>query len=198
MRKRTLNIKDRTAYNNDRYDEMKSLLEISRKLFEQTEDEAGSVETEDIPTLEREKELTKDYNVSAGIITVHAYDRSDLELTDEEQSNYQETMDDFIEQVSDLVDFNALNMYENNIEWSGKLVKFDIDFYYSVGEKNGVYISGNMVQVDEDFSEMMETLKNYYNTFSSKWAKVLADRKSTKKNPESEDDFEDDNIEEIE
>jgi len=191
MRKRTLNIKDRTGYNNERYDEMKSLLNISRKLFEQIEDE---VETEDIPTLEREKEITKDYNVSSGIITVHAYDRSDLELTDEEQSNYQETMDDFIEQVSDLADFNTLNMYENNIEWSGRLVKFDIEYYYSVGEKNGVYISGNMVQVDEDFSEMMETLKSYYNTFSSKWAKVLADRKSTKRNPESEDDIEDDNM----
>lgn len=189
MRRRTLKIKDRTAYNNERYDEMKSLLDISRKLFEQVEDE---VETENIPTLEREKEVTKDYNVSSGLITVHAYDRSDLELTDEEQTNYQETMDDFIEQVSDLVDFNALNMYENNVEWSGRLVKFDIEYYYSVGEKNGVYISGNMVQVDEDFSEMMETLKNYYNTFSSKWAKVLADRKSTKRHPKSE--AEDDNI----
>ena len=193
MRKRTLKIKDRTAYNNERYDEMKSLLNISRKLFEQVED---NVDTEDIPTLEREKEVTKDYNVSSGIITVHAYDRSDLELTDEEQTNYQETMDDFIEQVSDLADFNTLNMYENNIEWSGRLVKFDIEYYYSVGEKNGVYISGNMVQVDEDFSEMMETLKSYYNTFSSKWAKVLADRKSTKRNPESEDEIEDDNMEE--
>ena len=191
MRKRTLKIKDRTDYNNDRYDEMKSLLNISRKLFEQVEDE---VEVEDTPTLEREKEVTKDYNVSSGLITVHAYDRSDLELTDEEQSNYQETMDDFIEQVSDLVDFNALNMYENNIEWSGRLVKFDIEFYYSVGEKNGVYISGNMVQVDEDFSEMVETLKSYHNTFSSKWAKVLADRKATKRNPESETDDEDDNM----
>ena len=189
MRKRTLNIKDHTTYNNDRYDEMKSLLNKSRKLFEQ-------VETEEVPTLEREKEVTKDYNVSSGLITVHAYDRSDLELTDEEQSNYQETMDDFIEQVSDLVDFNALNMYENNIEWSGKLVKFDVDYYYSVGEKNGVYISGNMVQVDEDFSEMMETLKSYYNTFSSKWAKVLADRKSTKRHPESDAEVEDDNVEE--
>ena len=189
MRKRTLKIKDRTSYANDRYDEMKSLLNISRKLFEQVEDEV-----EDIPTLEREKEVTKDYNVSSGIITVHAYDRSDLELTEEEQSNYQETMDDFIEQVSDLADFNALNMYENNVEWSGRLVKFDIEYYYSVGEKNGVYISGNMVQIDEDFTDMMETLKSYYNTFSSKWAKVLADRKSTKRNPESEADDEDDNM----
>jgi len=191
MRKRTLKIKDRTTYNNERYDEMKSLLNISRRLFEQVED---STEIEDVPTLEREKEVTKDYNVSSGLITVHAYDRSDLELTDEEQTNYQETMDDFIEQVSDLADFNALNMYENNVEWSGRLVKFDIEYYYSVGEKNGVYISGNMVQVDEDFSEMMETLKSYYNTFSSKWAKVLADRKSTKRNPESEADDEDDNM----
>ena len=38
MRKRTLKTKDRTSYNNDRYDEMKSLLNKSRRLFEQVED----------------------------------------------------------------------------------------------------------------------------------------------------------------
>ena len=83
MRKRTLKTKDRTSYNNDRYDEMKSLLNKSRRLFEQVED--GNEIEDTTPTLEREKEVTKDYNVSSGIITVHAYDRSDLELTDEEQ-----------------------------------------------------------------------------------------------------------------
>lgn len=173
MRRKTLNTKDFTSYNNNRYDEMKSLLNKSRRLFEQVE------EIEE--PLDRENEKTKEYAVSSGKIVVHGYTEHDITLTDEEKNNYQETMDDFVEQVSDLVDFNSLNIYENNVEWSGKLVKFDTEFFYSVGEKNGTYIIGNMVQVNEDFMEVLTNLKSYYQIFSAKWAKVLADRKSTNK-----------------
>ena len=64
---------------------------------------------------------------------------------------------------------------------SGVLVKFDTEFFYSVGEENGVYITGSMVKVDGEALEMLNNLKDYYQIFSAKWAKVLADRKSTKK-----------------
>ena len=172
--KKLNNIKDYTEYNNSRYDEMKSLLNKSRKLTEQV------TGVEDI-TLDREEEKTKEYDVSSGKIIVHGYTTSDITLTDEEKNTYQETMDDFIEQVSDLVDYNALNIYDNNVEWSGVLVKFDTEFFYSVGEENGVYITGSMVKIDSEALEMLNKLKDYYQIFSAKWAAVLADRKSTKK-----------------
>ena len=38
-----------------------------------------------------------------------------------------------------------------------------------------------MIKVDEEALEMLNNLKDYYQIFSAKWAKVLADRKSTKK-----------------
>jgi hypothetical protein len=167
-------VKDYTEYNNSRYDEMKSLLNKSRKLTEQV------TAIEDI-TLDREEEKTKEYDVSSGKIIVHGYTTPDITLTDEEKNVYQETMDDFIEQVSDLVDYNALNIYDNNVEWSGVLVKFDTEFFYSVGEENGVYVTGSMIKIDAEALEMFNKLKDYYQIFSAKWAKVLADRKSTKK-----------------
>ena len=162
-----------TDYTNQNYDDMKSLLNKSRRLTEQV----SSVE--DIP-LERDEEKTKEYDVSSGKIVVHGYTTSDITLTDEEKNAYQETMDDFVEQVSDLVDYNTLNIYNNNVEWSGVLVKFDTEFFYSVGEENGVYITGSMVKIDGEALEMLNNLKDYYQIFSAKWAKVLADRKSTK------------------
>ena len=167
-------VKDYTEYNNSRYDEMKSLLNKSRRLTEQV------TNIEDI-TLDREEEKTKEYDVSSGKIIVHGYTTPDITLTDEEKNTYQETMDDFIEQVSDLVDYNALNIYDNNVEWSGVLVKFDTEFFYSVGEENGVYVTGSMIKIDAEALEMFNKLKDYYQIFSAKWAKVLADRKSTKK-----------------
>ena len=167
-------LKDYTDYTNTRYDEMKSLLKKSRRLTEQVTD------VEDI-TLDREEEKTKEYDVSSGKIIVHGYTTPDITLTDEEKNVYQETMDDFTEQVSDLVDYNPLNIYNNNVEWSGVLVKFDTEFFYSVGEENGVYVTGSMIKVDGEALEMLNKLKDYYQIFSAKWASVLADRKSTKK-----------------
>lgn len=170
--KKTTRIKDYTDYGNQQYDEMKSLLSKSKQLFEQTDGQT---------ILDREKEKTEEYEVSSGKIVVHGYTTNDVTLTDEEKNSYQETMDDFVEQVSDLVDYNSLNIYENNVEWSGQLVKFDVEFFYTVGERNGVYINGEMIKVDSEFLEMLNNLKDYYQIFSAKWAGVLADRKSTKK-----------------
>lgn len=169
--KKIKEIKDVVGYHNQQYDEMKSLLNKSRQLLEQ------KVETQ---PLDRDREKVKEYEVSSGKIVMHGYTTTDVTLTDEEKNTYQETMDDFVEQVSDLVDYNTLNIYNNNVEWSGNLVKFDTEFYYSVGERNGVYLSGAMVKIDEEALEMLTSLKSYYQTFSVKWAKVLADRKSTK------------------
>ena len=36
-----------------------------------------------------------------------------------------------------------------------------------------------MSQLDEDFTETLQKLKDFYKIFSSKWAKVLANRKAT-------------------
>lgn len=160
-------IKDYTEYQNDKYDEMKSLLNKSKKLFEQ-------VEKDDNLDMQRDEEKIKEYEVSSGKIIVHGYTTTDITLTDEEKNTYQETMDDFIEQVSDLVDYNSLNIYDNNVEWSGVLVKYDTEFFYTVGERNGVYITGSMVKVDTEMLEMLNNLKDYYQIFSAKWAKVLA------------------------
>ena len=179
-----MNTRNTNEYNNERYDEMKSLLDLSRNLFEQVSTDTEEVEIE---KLEREKEKTKEYSVSNGKVVVHAYDEQDLELTSEEQGNYQETMDDFIDQVSDLVDFNRLNLYDNTVEWSGNLVKFDVEFFYAVGEENGVYVTGKMMKLDDEFIEVLSSLKDYYKIFTTKWANVLANRKSTKKFGEEEE-----------
>ena len=37
-----------------------------------------------------------------------------------------------------------------------------------------------MVKIDDEALNMLTSLKDYYQIFSAKWAKVLADRKSTK------------------
>ena len=188
---------------NERYDEIKSLLKKSRMILEQSGQinvakdvesrlqqdnqdyetaNTGVEDGDDIETSPRDKQ--QKYRISGGILALHGKDRNDLDITSDEKLAFQETMDEFVEEVSDLADFNTLNVYPNNVEWSGKLIDEDIDFIFTIGEDSGVYINGQMIKMDEDFMTTINKLQKYYQKFKSKWGRVLANRKKTIESPE--------------
>jgi hypothetical protein len=178
---------------NERYDEIKNLLKRSKFLFEQEQiNVAKDIETRlnqdmDYETADSgdKEEKTKDdkiqkYRISGGILALHGKDRSDLDITTDDKIAFQETMDEFVTDVSDLVDFNTLNVYTNSVEWSGKVIDEDLEFIFIVGEDSGIYINGQTVKVDPEFMELVNNLQQFYQKFKSKWGKVLAVRKKTK------------------
>jgi len=129
---------------------------------------------------EQKTEKKKGYRISGGILFIHGSDAKDLQLTTEDKTAFQESMDEFVSEVSEIVDFNKLNLYPNNVEWSGKITEYDVEFFFSIGENNGVYINGTMMQIDEEFLELLDKLKKYYEKFKSKWSKIISIRKKTK------------------
>ena len=129
---------------------------------------------------EKKSEKKKGYRISGGILYIHGSNEIDLQLTTDDKTAFQESMDEFVNEVAEIVDFNKLNLYPNNVEWSGKITEYDLEFFFSIGENNGVYINGTMMQVDEEFLKMMNKLKQYYEKFKTKWSKVIAVRKKTK------------------
>lgn len=199
----------------NQYDEMKSLLNASRRMLGKdnltesrdtlkkmgliNEQESVVTDLSDEPVdidVDSEREIdiettpdedkSQSYRVSGGIVTLHGKDKQQLELSTEEKIAFQETMDDFVDQVSDLSDFGTLHIYPNNVEWSGKVIDFDLEFFYSIGENNGVYINGDMIKLDDSLVELINKLTVYYQQFKSKWAKILASRKKTR-NVDSEE-----------
>jgi hypothetical protein len=172
------------------YDEIKNLLRRSRFLQEQVnlaktiEDKIDQdTDTEDETEVDPEnvkKDKSKTYRISGGLLRLHGKDKKEIELTTEEKSAFQETMDDFVGEVSDLSDFGVLNLYENSVEWSGKVIDFDLEFFYTIGENNGVYINGDMIKLDDKLVELVNKLTTYYEQFKTKWAKIVASRKKTK------------------
>ena len=189
---------------NERYDEIKSLLKKSRFIFEQS---AMTSDTESEPDTQinlakdvesrisqdnQEYETAKDseeksspddkvkkYRISGGILALHGKSKIDLDITTDDKLAFQETMDEFIDEVSDLVDFNTLNVYPNNVEWSGHLIDEDINFTFTIGEDSGIYIDGTMIKVDEQFDNLIHKLQQFYQKFKSKWSKIIAGRKKT-------------------
>ena len=174
----------------NQYDEIKSLLKKTRMLMEQAEatNLAKSIESEietdvrqddEIDVEKVKKDKSKTYRISGGLLTMHGKDKKDLELTTEEKTAFQETMDEFVDEVSDLSDFGVLNLYPNEVQWSGKVIDMDIEFFYSIGENNGVYLNGDMIKLDEKLTELVTKLTSFYDKFKSKWAKVISMRKKT-------------------
>ncbi len=188
-----------SRYHDEKYDQIKSLLNKSRILKEQVsikrDNIAKSIEdkiksdtdiekADDSENVESKDDMVQKYRISGGIIALHGKDKSDVEITSEEKLSFQETMDEFVEDVSDLVDFNELNVYTNNVEWSGKIIDEDIDFILTIGEDSGIYVNGTAIKVDQEFLTMINKLQQFYEKFKSKWSKVLAVRKKTKPNQE--------------
>jgi len=162
----------------DRYNVGKSI-EDEIEDDEEDEYETADMDDEEDDNEESGSDKKQGYRVSGGILVLHGKEQTDLELTTDEKIAFQETMDEFVNEVSDLVDFNKLNVYRKNVEWSGKIIDFDIEFYFSIGEENGVYVDSKMVKVDEKFLELLTKLQKYYEKFKSKWSKVMASRKRT-------------------
>ena len=142
------------------YDEIKKLLKKSRMLQEASGpiNLDMDVETEIQMDTQPQEDKEKSYRISGGELTLHGKAQKDLQLSTDEKNAFQETMDEFVEEVSDLSDFGRLNMYPNNVEWSGKVIDFDIEFYYTIGEKNGVYINLSFLP-----NETLEEINYYLN-----------------------------------
>ena len=188
------------------YEEIKSLINASKKALKLnlTESEKENIklnygllnEDFDVDQLEKEREFEtanssddknkvkksdkkQAYRVSGGIIVIHGKDEKELQLTTDDKRAFQESMDEFIVDVSELVDFGKLNLYKDNVEWNGKISEMDIEFFFTIKEKNGVYINGIMTQIDEEYLGFLTNLKKYYEKFKTKWAKVIASKKKT-------------------
>lgn len=178
----------------NRYDEIKDLLKKSRliseqygplnvaKTIEQNVEDSDEYETyreEDLSQAPDKKDKVQKYRISGGILAIHGKSQNDLELTTDDKTAFQETMDEFVDDVSDLVDFNVLNVYPNNVEWSGKVIDEDLEFILTIGENSGIYIKGDMIKVDDEFLEVVNRLQQFYQKFKAKWAKILSIRKKT-------------------
>lgn len=188
----------------NQYDEIKKLLKSSKNLFnssnlneeenirkkynllhEQNDDKrlnlAQDVEVDIEDDFESPEDKKQSYRISNGVLTIHGKDSKELEITTDDKQAFQETMEEFVETVSDLTEFEPLNIYQNDVQWGGKIIDLDIDFFFSIGENNGIYVNSTMTKIDQKYLDMLEKLKVFYEKFKSKWAKVLSSRKKTLK-----------------
>jgi hypothetical protein len=180
-----------SSYHDNRYEEIKSLVRQSRLINEQMtgriniaksiedkiEDDEYETASKEGDKEKQEEDKVEKYRISGNILAIHGKDNEEMRITSDDKLAFQETIDEFTEEVSDLVDFNQLNLYRNNVEWSGKIIDQDMDFIFTIGESNGIYINADAVKVDPEFLDSINKLQKYYEKFKSKWSKLIAQRK---------------------
>lgn len=126
-------------------------------------------------------EKSVSYRISGGVLKIYGNTKKEMQLTEDEKGAFQETMDEFITEVSKLVDFNELVILPNDVTWSGRLNDYNLEFDYRVNEENGAYFKVDFLsKISDDIIETMKKLKSYYDKFKSKWSEILGNRKMTK------------------
>ena len=176
----------RNLLNKDMVNESTEILNKYYGIIKESDDdeyetaEPSDEDNEETPE-DRKFEKKTTYRISGGLMTINGKDKKELQLTTDDKLAFQSSMDEFVSEVSELVDFNTLNLYPNNVEWSGKIQDLDIEFFFSIGETNGVYINGDMININDEFVEFTTKLRTYYEKFKTKWSKVIAIRKKTPK-----------------
>lgn len=167
------------------------------KEIDKDKEEYETAET-DKETPKREKK--KSFRISGGVLNLYGKDENDIILTTAEKDSFIETMNEFVTEVSDAVDYEPLNLYPKNVIWSGILNKFNVKFIYNL--MDGVYLTTDlneteteesdssgqtfemnlenpMIKLDEEFTEVTEKLMGYFKKFENKWNMVISNRKQT-------------------
>jgi hypothetical protein len=187
------------------YDEIKMLVEASRRALSKqvnenhskdirkqygllTEQSETKIEVEDEETLDptdqtkdsdeigEKKEKQKAFRILNNIIVLHGKTKADLQLTSDEKNAFTSSVDEFRAEVAELVDFGRLNVFHDNVEWSGKILEINLEFFFTINEPNGIYVNAEMVKIDQEFLEMVGKLQTYYEKFKNKWSKIVASR----------------------
>lgn len=132
--------------------------------------------------------LDKMYESSTKRIIKEEFDEK-IELKEKEAKEEEKK---FRDTVSPRVEFKRFFIYPKsaNVEWAGKFTYMDLEWVYSLESTNGVYISGDLIQLDEDTMQILKKLVGYYETWSNEWANKMAENYTSKRKEDQEGDQE--------
>lgn len=85
-----------------------------------------------------------------------------------------EEQNEFKNAVDPLVQFDDILIKEDDVQWGGYLERFQLKFKMSAATQEGLYISANLAQLDEESLEVLGKLHEYYMGWQKKWAETLA------------------------
>ncbi len=73
--------------------------------------------------------------------------------------------------------FNSFKLYPKaqNVEFSGEFTDSKVEWFFSLDDTRGVYITGTFIQLNDDVLKQIQKLVAYYETWSNEWANRIAE-----------------------
>jgi hypothetical protein len=113
---------------------------------------------------------------------VEVEDEAAGEDRDLDEGELREEEDKFRQTVHNRVKFNKFKLYpaSQNVEWGGEFTDSRMEWNYSLDDSRGVYITSELLQLDDDTLDVIKKLVGYYKAWSDDWATRIAEEYNNK------------------
>lgn len=164
------------------YDETKKMLNTLRRLNENKTSNSVIKEQEEVSQQEVDPSQTQKQESDFIIINdvevkMLSTDEMDMELKEDQKETISNLIDNFRQQVSQIVDFDpGMTINQNQIRLDGTLTDEDINFVFIAGEESGVYINADMLKLETETGTALEKLAKFEETFKTSMEPLITQR----------------------
>jgi methylthioribose-1-phosphate isomerase len=168
------------------YDATKKMLNTLRKLNESRstsynlikENDEFTQQPEPQDTENPQEDMMDDITVVNDVdVKLMSGDDMDLKLMDDQKSAISNIIDNFRQQVSQIVDLEpGFTITPTQIRLDGVLTDQDIKFVLIAGEESGVYVIADMLKLENEVGMMLEKLAKFDETFKSAMEPIITQR----------------------
>ena len=172
------------------YDSTKNMLNTLRKLNEskqtstikeQSQEQRISNDTSNFPTGNEEpstEAMKNDLMVINDVeVKLMSNDNLDMKLMDDQKNSISSVIDNFKQQVSQIVDFEpGFTISPSQIRLDGSLTDEDVSFVFIAGDEGGLYLNADMLKVESDVMIMLDKLAKFEPTFKTAMEPLISQR----------------------
>jgi hypothetical protein len=157
------------------YDLDKKMLNMMRRLNESTASNKILREQEET---QPEQSLKDDLLVVNDVdVKMNSTDEADMKLMDEQKKEISGLVDNFRQQVSQIVNFEpGFSIFPDQIRLDGTLTDEDIKFVFIAGKDGGVYVIADMLKLEQNVANTLEKLAKFNEVFKSTMEPIITQR----------------------
>lgn len=160
------------------YDETKKMLNVLRN-FKQNMP-SKTIKEQEERTPEMSENPNSDFIVINDVeVTISSTDEMDMKLTDEQKTSISNLIDNFRQQVTNLVEFDpGMTIAMDQVRLDGIITDFEFRFTLVAGKDPGLYVVCDMTEVNTELLDILTKFNKFYQTYVDAMNNVIAQRKN--------------------
>ncbi len=110
-------------------------------------------------------------------VKMNSQDDADMKLMDEQKKEISGIIDNFKQQVSQIVNFEpGFSIFPDQIRLDGKLTDEDMKFVFIAGKDGGVYVIADMLKLEQNVANTLEKLAKFNEVFKTSMEPIISQR----------------------